>query len=76
MKTHFAEGEQIVCYDLEHLEELPQKIEELLRDEKRAKIAYEGYRAAACGHTWDHRAVELIKMTEDIWEGQDAFCHR
>lgn len=76
LKTHFAEGEQIVCYDLEHLEELPQKIEELLRDEKRAKIAYEGYRAAACGHTWDHRAVELIKMTEDIWEGQDAFCHR
>lgn len=76
LKAHFIEGEQIVCYSLKHLEELPHKIKELLEDEKRIRIAYEGYEAANAGHTWRHRAVRLIKMTEDIWNNSQVCDYR
>lgn len=45
MEEEFQDGEDIVFYSLDHLEELPEKIKNLLNEDKKAsEIAYNGYK--------------------------------
>ena len=54
------EGEDILFYELDQLEELPEQISRLLADRPRwEKIQRQGYETAARGHTWGHRARQL-----------------
>ena len=67
LKEHFVDGEQIVCYRLDQLEELPHKISDLLEGEKCAEIARGGYEIALREHTWERRARQLLELVNEIW---------
>ena len=61
------EGCGAVYYDLEHINELPEKVRNLLSDtDKLQKIADTGYEAAIKKHTWENRADILLKSFIDI----------
>ena len=65
MEEHFKDGEEVVLYDLAHLEKLPELVVSLLESEKRrAAIAERGYQKALASHTWNCRAEELIGIAE------------
>lgn len=66
LKENFAEGEEIVTFQLGQLEELPGKIEQLLRDDNWRRIARNGYEKAICEHTWEQRALQLLDLIEEI----------
>lgn len=58
-------GEEVVLFDLNHLEELPQKIKDLLEQpEKRIEIAQKAKEKALKCATWDNRAAELLGLIE------------
>lgn len=66
LEKNFVNGEDILLFDLGHLEELPEKITELLHDErKRARIAENGYQKAIKFHTWQNRAEEMLQLIEE-----------
>lgn len=71
LKEHFVEGQQIVTFRLSELEELPNKIEMILRDDNWRRIARGGYEMAANEHTWEHRAKQLLDMMEGIWDNYE-----
>lgn len=64
LKQSFSDGEQMVCYNLERLEELPAKIAALLKDDNWKQIAEGGYEAALEKHTWKRRAIQLTQFVE------------
>lgn len=66
LKKHFEENEQIVTFQLSHLEKLPDKIDYLLRDSNWRRIAKNGYDIAGREHTWEKRTQELIELVEKI----------
>ncbi len=66
LKEHFEEGKEIVTFRLSGLEELPGKIEQLLKDNQWKKIARNGYEVACRKHTWEQRAWELLELVESI----------
>lgn len=66
LKENFAEGEQIVTFKLNQLEELPGKIEQLLKDDSWQRIAHNGYESASREHTWEKRASQLLEIIEEI----------
>ncbi|MCM1089561.1 MAG: glycosyltransferase [Butyrivibrio sp.] len=70
LKEHFVDGEEIVCYRLDRLEELPRMISELLESERSAEIARGGYEAALREHTWEQRARQLLELVNHIWRGE------
>ena len=54
-------------YSLDSLEKLPEIIKGLLDDPMRMqRIADAGYQMAKNGHTWEHRAEEIMKILESI----------
>ncbi len=60
LREQFQDMEELVYYDLKHLEELPDRVRELLREPQRLfETACRGRDAAAEFHTWAHRAEEL-----------------
>lgn len=64
-EKEFAEDKNIVMYSWGRLNELPDKIYDLLKnEEKRIKIAEEGYKEATKKHTWTVRALSIIQMVE------------
>lgn len=68
LKEHFMEGEQIVTFRLSELEQLPGKIEMLLKEDNWRRIARGGYGVASNEHTWADRAKQLLDMVEGIWD--------
>lgn len=68
IEENFTDGEDIVLYSLENLEELPGIITRCLEDTERSRqIAERGYEKAVNGHTWKHRVEQLLKEI-DTWE--------
>ena len=66
LKENFIEDEQIVTFKLDQLQELPGKIEQLLKDDHWRTVAHNGYKVASCEHTWEKRALQLLEIIEDI----------
>lgn len=63
LREHFVEDEELVLFELDRLDELPGKIERLLKDEDyRQDIAANAYKNASAHHTWRQRAEELLKL--------------
>lgn len=64
LREHFEENEEIVLFELNHLEQLPEKIRKVLENEEyRSNIAKKAYQKAASEHTWRNRAEGLLKIT-------------
>jgi spore maturation protein CgeB len=58
----FVEGEDLLFYQMNHLSEINDKINALLKDENtRAKMALSGSKKVKQNHTWDSRADQLQK---------------
>ncbi len=65
LRDHMQEGRELVCFELNRLEELPGKIRNLLEHpELREEIAANAYRRASAEYTWERRARELIALSE------------
>lgn len=63
----FKPGESIVYYRSNHWEDVNEQINMYLSNEdKRKAIVEKGRTVIEKGHTWDHRAVQLIKELEPI----------
>ncbi|MGN0161801.1 MAG: glycosyltransferase [Lachnospiraceae bacterium] len=63
LKTHFSDNKDMVMFDLERLEELPQKVCSLLASEEfRRGIAQKAYAKASTEHIWDERAKEILRL--------------
>lgn len=70
LKEQFRDGEEIVFFELERLQELPEKVRELLRDKKWQKsITTRAYERALQEHTWDVRAKEFLNIIEKVRKG-------
>lgn len=66
LREHFCDGEDIVLFSAERLDQLVMKIQYLLHhDDEREKIAYAGYEKALREHTWRNRAEELLAIIND-----------
>ena len=66
LEKNFVSGEDILMFDLDRLEELPGRIRELLGDEeKRRRMAENGYRKAVQQHTWSQRAGKILEFIEE-----------
>jgi glycosyltransferase involved in cell wall biosynthesis len=65
LKEEFTDGQELVFYQLERLEELPDKIKALLEDEARGKrIAQCGKEVAEKKHTWKQRVRFMAEQIE------------
>lgn len=63
LTENFQDEEDLLLFDLEHIEELPAKIRELLEDPgKTERIAENGYRKAQEQHTWKRRAEQFLEI--------------
>lgn len=61
LKEQFADGEDIRFYSLEHPDQLPGLVQELLTNTALSeRIRRNAYEKAAMNHTWDARAKELL----------------
>lgn len=66
LEKNFVNGKDMLMFDLRKLQELPGQIKELLDDEeKRKRIAENGYRKASQQHTWQHRAGTILQFVEE-----------
>ena len=55
----------MIIFDLEHLEDLPGKIKNVLGDEeKRCRMAESGREKTRREHTWDKRAEQFLKLLD------------
>lgn len=62
----FLNEEELVLYDLDKLEELPQIVHNLLADDETLEhIAEQGYKKAVREHLWEHRGKELLNIIEE-----------
>lgn len=67
LKENFIDGEELVLFSSNKLEQLPDKIRYLLiHDAKRKQIARAGYENAQKKHTWQIRAKELLELIENF----------
>ena len=56
----------MIIFDLEHLEDLPGKIKNVLGDEeKRCRMAESGREKTRREHTWDKRAEQFLKLLDN-----------
>ena len=63
----YSPGEDIIVFRLDELDKLPGKVKEYLADdEKRQKLAENGWRKACSNETWDVRARELLMLHEEF----------
>ncbi len=66
LKEHFCDGEEIVCFRADKLEQLIERLRYLLaNDAERERIALKGREKALCEHTWRKRAEELLVSIEN-----------
>lgn len=65
LAQYLKAGENAAVFSLERLDELPDLAKALLADEKKMQqIADAGFQMALEGHTWKHRAMEVIRFLE------------
>jgi glycosyltransferase involved in cell wall biosynthesis len=63
LEEHFTDGTDLVFFDLEHIERLPDQIRSLLSDEqKQRRIAEAGCKNAQENHTWNIRARQFTGL--------------
>lgn len=61
LKRIFTSGENIIFYDLKHLDELPQQVTELLHNSDQMNfISENGYTEAKLHHTWKNRVEQML----------------
>lgn len=66
IEDNFINGEDIVVYYPNRLNELPDIIKYILGNlDKAERIALKGYEKAKAGHTWEHRAIEIMEVIDD-----------
>ncbi len=69
LREHMQDGEEIVCFRLDRLTELPVILGDLLEHPgKREQLAKKAYRKAVAEYTWERRAQELIALSEQATE--------
>lgn len=69
LKEHFADGKEIVLFDLMQLQELPEKVSALLKPENEEtvrRIAQAGYENAWKNHRWQNRAEQFIGLLDTM----------
>lgn len=66
IKQHFIPEEEVSCFRLDRLEELPKQIEGLLQDDSWKKIAEKGQKRALEEHTWKHRTSQFEQISKKI----------
>ena len=72
LKEHTSDGEEIVLYRLDSIDRVPLIIQELLNNTERIKrISRRGYEKARREFSWDTRANQLIKLSEDLAARKD-----
>ena len=63
LEGEFTDGENVLFYKLDHIEELPEKIRYYMENEELAKrVAEAGFHQAQERHTWAKRAEEMADM--------------
>ncbi|MBA3239016.1 MAG: glycosyltransferase family 1 protein [Parachlamydiaceae bacterium] len=63
MKETFMDGENVIFYTAQTLDDLNSKVIDILANEnKRAEIAQAGHDVVKKHHTWDHRAASLLEQ--------------
>ena len=63
LMEHFRNEENICMFDLEKIEQLPDRVKEMLRDIKRLEYIGEcGYKKAKEEHTWEARAKKILEI--------------
>ena len=66
LREILRDGENCILFDLENIEQMPERIKALLADEeKMQRMADKGYEMAKSAHTWAHRADFLSDLIED-----------
>jgi len=61
-QKHFVQGEDILSFDWNHLEELPDMLMDVMdKPLKLEEIAMSGQEKVRQGHTWKHRLELIIK---------------
>ena len=66
IEDNFVNGEDIVVYYPDRVEELPDIIRDILNNQDKAEqIALRGRKKALEGHTWEHRASEIMEVIDD-----------
>lgn len=66
IEKNFANGEEMIIFRLDNLEELADRIKKLLNDEEyRNEIAKRGYQKAKKEHTWHRRAAQLLELMKE-----------
>ncbi len=72
LEENFVDGKDIILFDLGHLQEVPNRIKNLLAcEEKRKQIAKNGYEKALAAHTWKSRAAKILEMIEEDETNRD-----
>ena len=67
LTEHFTDGEDIVFYDLDHLEQLPGQAAQLLADQDRAKaIIQKGYEKVSRELTWSDCVDQILEAAEQM----------
>ncbi|HOO79495.1 MAG TPA: glycosyltransferase, partial [Lachnospiraceae bacterium] len=66
----FGDGTDLFYYQLEHIEQLPSVVKNILSDPASATVAHNGYEKARSLHTWQNRSIELLEhiISEKIKE--------
>lgn len=66
LKENFKQDEEIVLFELNKLNELPDKINRLLKnDVLRNEISKRAYQKASKEHSWRRRAKQLLELCEE-----------
>ncbi|MEG0962474.1 MAG: glycosyltransferase [Lachnospiraceae bacterium] len=61
----FEDGKDIILFDLEALEELPNRVKEILQNKEQQKqITERAYQKAVAHHTWGKRAEDFLELLE------------
>ena len=64
---NFKADEEVVFYDLDHLEKLPEIVKGLLSDEERTTaIIQKGYEKVLKHHTWVNRVDQILKAVQEV----------
>lgn len=67
LEETYKNGEELILFSLDKLEELPEKIKAVLEEgEIRQKIAEAGYRKTLHKHTWETRTEEVLEFLETL----------
>ena len=66
LECNFDDGNEIVLFRLQHLDELPKMVKELMtNEEKRQDIGKKGFEKALRFHTWQARAKEFLGILQN-----------